>query len=115
MVSNYQMRRSTMATAILTVIFSTQASALSDDDMDRLTKYTNLLGRGGACGADLDDANTRVGKWIDRIAPKGSKDQQLALTIFMQGVMFSAEQQKNGKSPDSCAQIRRTISTFPWP
>jgi hypothetical protein len=50
------------------------AIAASQADIDKLTTYAVVLGRAVACGANLDDASRRVGRWMDRTFPPGSKD-----------------------------------------
>ncbi|MEM4725217.1 MAG: hypothetical protein QXP01_09415 [Candidatus Hadarchaeum sp.] len=52
---------------------------------------------------------------MDMKFPPGSRDQKTYLPIFMEGVRYHAQQQKEGKSPDSCAAVLRTFRTMPWP
>ncbi|MEX2125585.1 MAG: hypothetical protein WD795_16980 [Woeseia sp.] len=89
--------------------------AATDADIDKLTTYAVILGRGVACGADVATASERVGRWMDAKFPPGSKDQQTYLPIFMAGVQHHAQQQRDGKSPDSCGEVLRTFNQFPWP
>jgi hypothetical protein len=91
------------------------AIAASQADIDKLTTYAVVLGRAVACGANLDDASRRVGRWMDRTFPPGSKDQQIYLPIFMEGMRYHAQQQKDGKSPDSCSAVLRSFNSFPRP
>ena len=97
------------------IIVTSVVFAASSDDIDKLTTFATVLGRGTACGADIKDASRRVGRWMDRTFPPGSKDQQVYLPIFMAGMVFHAQQQKDGKSPDSCPNVLRSFNTFPWP
>ncbi len=89
--------------------------AASDSDIDKLTTYAVILGRAVACGAVIEPAMKRVGRWMDSIFPPGSRDQQTYLPIFSEGVLYHAQQQKDGKSPDSCSAVLRTFESFPWP
>jgi hypothetical protein len=57
----------------------------------------------------------RVGAWMDLKFPPGSSDQKIYLPIFMEGVKHHAEQQANGKSPDTCSQVRSTFRKMQWP
>jgi hypothetical protein len=91
------------------------APAASDADVDKLTTYATVLGRGIACGADVDSASRRIGAWMDKRFPPGSSDQRTYLPVFMEGTRYAAQRQKNGNSPDSCAQVLRTFASFPWP
>ena len=94
----------------------TKASyAASDEDMDKLTTYATVIGRAIACGADVTSAMHRIGSWMDVKFPPGSKDQKMYLPVFMAGVKYHAEQQHNGESPDSCAEVLRVFADFPWP
>ena len=89
--------------------------AASSKDVDRLTSYAVILGRGIACGAESAEASRRVGAWMDVKFPPGSQDQKTYLPIFMQGVLYHAQQQKEGKSPDSCTEVLHNFRTMPWP
>lgn len=93
----------------------TTYSSATPQDIDKLTTYAVILGRAIACGADVSSASGRVGRWMDRVFPPGSADQRTYLPIFMGGTRYHAEQQKLGKSPDSCSSVLRTFSSFPWP
>ncbi|SPD76373.1 hypothetical protein PITCH_A920001 [uncultured Desulfobacterium sp.] len=52
---------------------------------------------------------------MDRKFPPGSSDQKIYLPIFMNGVKYHAEQQANGKSPDTCSQVKSTFNKMQWP
>lgn len=93
----------------------TFAHGAVDTDVDKLTTYATILGRGIACGADTKSASQRIGRWIDKRFPPGTSDQKTYLPVFIEGTRYAAEQQKNGNSPDSCSQILRTFESFPWP
>ncbi len=103
--------------AFAAVLFAVSplAIAASQADIDKLTTYAVVLGRAVACGANVDDASRRVGRWMDRTFPPGFKDQQIYLPIFMEGMHYHAQQQKDGKSPDSCSAVLRSFNSFPWP
>ena len=94
---------------------SGMAYAASDADIEKLTTYAKILGRGIACGADNDSASRRVAAWIDKRFPPGSSDQTTYLMMFMNATRDAAQQQKNGNSPDTCAEVLHTFATFPWP
>ena len=90
-------------------------SSVVPQDIDKLTTYSVILGRAIGCGADVGIASRRVGHWMDMVFPPGSVDQQTYLPIFMSGTRYHAEQQRLGKSPDSCTTVLRSFSGFPWP
>ncbi len=89
--------------------------AASNADIDKMTSYATLIGRAIACGVDTTYAMKRVGKWMDRTFPPGSKDQRIYLPIFAGGVKYHAQQQASGNSPDTCSQIKRVFPTVNWP
>jgi len=109
------MRIKVAVLCICVLASSTPALGVSSQDVDRITTYAVILGRAVACGADISDASRRVGQWMDVKFPPGSQDQQAYLPIFVNGVGYHAQQQKEGKSPDSCAAVLRNFKAFPWP
>lgn len=90
-------------------------SSQSAADIDKMTTYAVILGRGIACGASTQEPMKRVGKWFDNTFAPGSSAHKQYMVIFMTGIEHHAAQQRAGKSPDSCDSIRRTFSGFPWP
>ena len=99
---------------ILTVVICYSTSyAVSDQDIDRLTTYTTILGRATACGINTKKPVERVGKWIDRTFSPEEKGTYLE--IFAIGVSYAAKMQSEGQSPDSCFDVSRTLKGFPWP
>lgn len=90
-------------------------SSATPQDIDKLTTYAVILGRAIGCGADVSSASRRVGLWMDKVFPPGSADQQTYLPIFIGGTRYHAEQQRLGKSPDSCSSTLQSFSGFPWP
>lgn len=79
--------------------------------VDRMVSYTVLLGRGMACEVPgVDVATRKVSAWMDE---KGlSKDYSKAVTA---GIKVAADQQRAGKSPDSCHAVRSAFAVYPWP
>lgn len=88
--------------------------AASPKDIDRLTSYAVLFGRGAACGLDTSIAAEEIGLWMDQRFPPGSSDQQTYLPIFASGTEYYARMQAEGKSPDSCAAVRRSFAKMRW-
>jgi hypothetical protein len=87
--------------------------AATDEDVDRLTTYAVVLGRAIACGVDVKDASSRVGSWMDRTF--SNKEKAMYLAIFAEGMKYHAEQQRAGRSPDSCTSVRNSFAKIPWP
>jgi hypothetical protein len=83
--------------------------------IDRVTTYAVLIGRGAACGVNTKSYAGRVGAWVDRVAPPGTRAQQTLLTQLMQGSYYHAQQQSTGQSPDSCDVVARAVARFDWP
>lgn len=85
------------------------------NNIDRVTTYAVLIGRGLGCGVDVKPQVARVGAWLDRIAPPGSEAQRTLLPMFTEQSQYHAGQQIAGKSPDGCAAVARAIRNHPWP
>jgi len=100
---------------ILSIALSSTALAATPADVDKMTTYAVVLGRSVACGADIKVPMRRVGIWMDKKFPPGSMDQKKYLPVFMKGVSYNAEEQKQGRSPDSCPAVLEAYRTFPWP
>lgn len=66
---------------IVSVVEPLPANAASDTDIDRMTSYAVILGRAAGCGINTDKESRRVGKWMDRVFPPGSKDQKIYALI----------------------------------
>ena len=100
-------------TILLVVCCSSTSYAVSDQDIDSLTTYTTILGRATACSINTKKAAERVGKWMDRTF--SSEEKGTYLEIFAIGVSYAAKMQSEGRSPDSCFDVSRTLKGFPWP
>lgn len=101
--------------AALTISLSQNSIAATASDIDKMTTYATILGRAVACGQDVEAPMRRVGKWMDRKFPPGTEDQQTYLPVFIEGIQYHAQMQKNGKSPDSCVAVARVFNKMPWP
>lgn len=94
-------------------IFTNSAYAATERDYDRVTTYATLIGRAVACGENISTPMAKVGSWMDRTfygSGKGTQQQ-----IFIVALQYAAEQQKNGKSPDTCVSAVRAFKKTPWP
>ena len=94
---------------IVSVVEPPPADAASDTDIDRMPSYAVIFGRAAGCGINTEKESRRAGEWMDRVFPPGSKDQKTYLPVFIEGMTFHARQQAAGKSPDSCAEMRRQV------
>lgn len=91
------------------------ARDLMYDHIEKISTYAVLIGRGAACGVNTSAPAAKVGAWLDRVAPPGSKAQMTLLPMLMEQSHYHAQLQKNGQSPDDCATVARAIVSFPWP
>lgn len=98
-----------------TALLAVSSIALANQNVDKMTTYSVLLGRAIGCGMDVEKQMERVGTWMDKVFPPGSSDQKALLPIFIQGIMDNSKAQADGKSPDTCSQVRATISKTKWP
>lgn len=108
------MRKLILMTAMgIFVFFSGKGICASPSDIDRLTTYAIITGRGLGCGYDMENELHKVGAWMDRTF---ENQEKAALTlVFAEGMEQAANAQKNGSSPDDCATIRRVIAHTVWP
>lgn len=84
--------------------------AAQHDAIDRLTTYTTVLGRGIACNArGTEEASRSLGAWMQSSGLNGYTMTAAA------GIRAAAEQQRAGRSPDTCAKVRQTFPTIAWP
>jgi hypothetical protein len=62
---------------LMLAVVAPSLSAASSSDVDKLTTYAVVLGRGIGCSAPgAQDGMSRVGRWMDRKFPPGSSDQK---------------------------------------
>jgi hypothetical protein len=100
---------------LLIGILGLATSALADgrDDCWRVTTYATMLGRAQACGQDITDSSSRVGKWMDTTFFGSERDAQGQ--IFTNTIQYSAEKQKMGQSPYSCSSVVKSYMETKWP
>lgn len=109
------MRKILAGLFVVATSLTSPCHAATDSDIDKLTSYAVVLGRSVACGLSIKEPMSRVGKWMDVHFPPGSDDQKIYLPIFLEGIKYHAQQQKSGKSPDSCIKVGQAFDGFPWP
>lgn len=107
------MHRLIFALLLTLAMFPRPSFAASDVDIDHLSSYAVLLGRGVACGQNVDAPSRSVGAWIDRTWSGSEKGAMLK--VFMLGMENAAKMQRDGKTPDSCSKVRDVLNTTPWP
>ena len=83
------------------------APGTSESDIDRLTTYSVLLGRGAGCGVDVEAMAAAVGRWMDRTF--SASEKRIYLVLMMEGMQHHATEQMSGRSPDTCAEVRRAL------
>lgn len=89
------------------------APDLTASEIDRLTTYATLLGRAAACNVPSAAGAQRVGQWLERRVPAHQRQQWLG--VMVGGMHRAAADQQQGRSPDSCAQVRRALAGVAWP
>lgn len=92
---------------------SRSSMSFGRDNIDDLTTYAVLLGRGLGCGIDMDREAALVGAWIDRTW-SGSERGAYTMT-FALGVEQHMKLQRSGRSPDDCAAVTRVLREVSWP
>ena len=93
----------------------TNTSAPSGEDINRMTTYAVVIGRGIACGVSTSSATLRVSQWFDRVFTPGTSQHKTYMVIFAAGMEKHAQLQRSGKTPDSCKQVQAAFGSFPWP
>jgi hypothetical protein len=78
-----------------------------------MTSYAVILGRGIGCGVATDAASPGEGSWMD--ATFTTEERKVYLPVFLLGMKRQAEQQRAGRGPDSCAQVREQFPRVNWP
>lgn len=105
--------RATVVAATTVVMSIPVAPAATDKQIDDLTSYAVIIGRGLACGEDIEDPMNRVGAWLlNSFAPK---ERGPYLRVLVTGIEYHAGQQRDGLSPDTCAAARRAFQRTHWP
>lgn len=91
------------------------SAGMGPAEVDRLTSDAVLLGRAIGCHLDVEAQSRRVGAWLDRVAPPGSRDQQVYLPMLMAGMRENAQAQSSGRSPDTCDEVAAAVQGHDWP
>lgn len=97
----------------VTLLGTASVKAESLSDIDQLSTYAVLIGRGLGCGYNMEAEMRRVGRWIDSTFP-GHKKSEYVRT-FITGVQYNADEQLKGRSPDSCLKVREVLDGMVWP
>ena len=102
-------------TLVLIPIFTAlPVAAYNKGDIDKMTSYAVILGRAIGCGIDTDEAAKYVGRWFDSRWPRRSPDQGTYLMILADGIKMHADEQRSGRAPDSCSEVRRQFNLMKW-
>jgi hypothetical protein len=84
-------------------------------DTARLKIYADILGRAYGCGYHPEEELARVRNWLDTSLTPGSKAHQANFNEFLETMKICAEQQREGKSSYSCAEVETSLKTTSWP
>jgi hypothetical protein len=90
------------------------APAASETEVERLSSFALLLGRGIGCNLDTKRAARAISSWFERTFPADSGEQERYLPVFAGEVERHARQQRGGGSPDSCADVAHAFYTMRW-
>lgn len=104
-----------LAVAVPAKVMASESTP-SSADINALTTYATVLGRGIACRAPgTQEASRRVGAWMDKTFPPGSSDHQAYMPVLTGGIQMAAQRQRNADAPDTCETIVASFESFPWP
>jgi len=103
------MKKFLIAVLALAAVSPSVLAAPSARDIDRLTTYATFLGRAVACQVSTRRQIELVAAWMDQRF-KGYNEY---LLVFATGMEQAAKQQASGRSPDSCAEVRKVIESMP--
>jgi hypothetical protein len=90
------------------------AHAASEAEVERLSSFAMVLGRGIGCNLDTKRAAAVLNQWFDKAFPPGSGEQEHYLPRFAAEVEQYRLQQHSGDSPDSCADVAQAFYTLRW-
>ena len=109
-----RIHRAVVAAALLVgAAAAPQAQAASQAELDRLSSMALLLGRGLACGLDTKRAAGSIEAWFEQTFP-AETEQSRYLPLFADEVRSHLRQQRDGASPDSCADVAQAFYTMRW-
>lgn len=91
----------------------TRSAAEPASDMDKVTTYAELLGRGISCGFDMKEQTRRVGTWIDHTFT--GQDMGLARKQFVTGMQQGVKKQAAEPAEESCPRLQKTLNEVTWP
>jgi hypothetical protein len=99
---------------ILAAGIAGNAAAASDSDIQTLDRFALLLGRGIGCELDTDQAVAYIHAWFEQTFPPVSAERQRNLSHFKQVVLYNAQQQRSGESPDDCSNVSNAFKALGW-
>jgi hypothetical protein len=82
---------------------------------DSISTYAVCIGRAAGCGIDTGPAMKRIGQWLDTSYTGTPQGKSMQMIIFAEGVKLNAENQSQGKSPDTCEQVKSAYNSMIWP
>jgi hypothetical protein len=80
----------------------------TSDSISAALTYAAMLGRATACGVDTTEMLDKVGRWMGDAGPV------IAIAVA-ERIQREAALQHSGKTPDTCAAVRQTVSKVTWP
>lgn len=107
------MKTFTAAILIAALSVLTPMTAQARYSETKMIDYAIMIGRGIACGLDVDYPVHAVNNWIRRnlsARQAGSATKIAAVTMYA-----AAAQQRSGGTADTCSSIRRAFPKISWP
>ena len=104
-----------LAIVVLVITGTCELARASEDAINKYTTYATVLGRASGCGINAESEYARVGAWFDRAFIPGTSQHTTHLRLFMFAAYAAAKDQAEGRTPDTCEEVRKQIRTFPWP
>jgi hypothetical protein len=92
--------------------YSTAFAAISTDDDLRLQGYAGIVGRGMACGINMDSHMYRVFQWLET---KYQQESPPFAEDFITLAAQNAQKQKAGEFPEDCRVVQEIIDRIIWP
>ncbi len=106
-------RQETQAALTLRTNPPPSSKAVQVQNLDRLTSYGVLLGRALGCGIPTEAQSKSVGRWMD--SQFSAAERAIYLPVLMEAIRHHANEQRHGRAPDTCAQVRQTFYRVAWP
>ena len=83
---------------------ATRTSQLTDAQIDRMTTFATMIGRGIGCGLDVGSQTRSMGNWLNQNV-RDNETRRAYTAVVETAVQTAAVQQAGGQTPDTCAAV----------